>query len=194
MIIPTRCCAHRSHFFLRAQTMDLVVQDGFEPTELDWWQVAALWTCCCGAVAIAWAIWGTIHCLWARWTTRGKSLAPLYASQGTQTWETTVDRSNEPERLTSPTSCRTSSADWEPRGRILATPKKRTQSLKWQPAPKTGGQINHPARHGEESPASVVGGGQTKRVVGGEREREASPQGHRRPTDGLGQGQKRWTC
>jgi len=38
--------------------------------------------------------------------------------------------------------------------------------------PQNGGQINHPARHGEESPASVVGGGQTKRVVGGERERE----------------------
>lgn len=45
-----------------------------------------------------------------------------------------------------------------------------------------GGQIGHPARHGEESPAGVVGGGQTTRI-----ERQASLQGHRGPTDGPGQ-------
>ena len=174
--------------------MEVTVYSEVENDQLTWVQLGLVGCLLLGPSCFTWCCYTCLQCGWARWTTRGKSLAPLYASQGTQTWETTVDRSNEPERLTSPTSCRTSSADWEPRGRILATPKKRTQSLKWQPAPKTGGQINHPARHGEESPASVVGGGQTKRVVGGEREREASPQGHRRPTDGLGQGQKRWTC
>ena len=151
--------------------MDLVVQDGFEPTELDWWQVAALWTCCCGVVAIAWAIWGnnplSLGAVDHQRQEFGATVCiPGYTNLGNH--GRSVKRAGEIDithfLLHKLSRLGTSGQD-------SSHTKEKNSVSQVATGPQNGGQINHPARHGEERPASVVGGGQTKREVGGERER-----------------------
>ena len=143
--------------FSPGPNMELAIQEEFEPSELSWWQATALWTCLCGVVTMLWAAGEVLRWLWARWTTRGtRSLAPLYASQGTQTFLAHKFRK---QGTTGQAYGHTEEEDTVPQCAA---------------SPQDGHQVSHPSRHGKESPTSTVGGRPTQRMVDGEASRRNS--------------------